>query len=470
MAYIASVDRRRGGRCMSWTEDTPQSMTTKFARIRDLGSIVAALLAALIGGSVLAAPDDAFLAKNLPSYASVDDQSLDTPNRLTSYLSLGGRLESDYRFERNLDLDSGRRDTESILEPKVALAISYHPDRNFRSFVQLELSRDYALEQRQQQERSPKLELTHAFMRFEHWRNSGISLQLGRQRFRDSREWLFDEELDGVSGFYQHSRFAFELSATREEILDKDLLEHEQHGRINNYMVYGAYALDATQQLAAYVLARDDRSARRESPRLFGLRASGKPVERFEYWLELAYARGRDGSSNIRGFGFDVGMTYEIVAPFRPSFTLGYASGSGDADPNDGVDRNFRQSGLQGNEASFNGVTRFRYYGELFDPELSNLKIFTAGIGAYVASKTSLDLVYHHYTQHRASKSIRDSALNIDPSGRSKRLGTELDLIVGYRGIPNLRLEFMLGYFMPGSAFLSASHGTFARGEIRYDF
>jgi len=445
-------------------------MTAKFTRIRDLVSIVGAVLAALLGESVLAGSDDAFLARNLPSYAVDDSQSLDTPNRLTPYLSLGGRLESDYRFERNLDLDPGRRDTESILEPKVALGISYRPDRNFRSFVQLELSRDYALEERRPRERSPKLELTHAFMRFEHWRDNGISLQLGRQRFRDSREWLFDEELDGVSGFYQLSRFALELSVTREEIVDKDLLEHEQQGRINNYMVYGAYALDAKQHLAAYVLARDDRSARRDSPRLFGLRASGEPVERVEYWLELAYARGRDGSRKIRGFGFDVGATHEIVAPFRPSFTLGYALGSGDADQDDGVDRNFRQSGLQDNEARFNGVSRFRYYGELFDPELSNLGIFTAGIGAYAASKTSLDLVYHRYTQHKASKSIRDAALNADPSGRSRRLGTEIDLVVGYRGIPNLRVEFMLGYFIPGSAFPSTSHGTFARGEVRYDF
>ncbi len=150
--------------------------------------------------------------------------------------------------------------------------------------------------------------------------------------------------------------------------------------------------------------------------------------------------------------------------------TLGYAFGTGDPDRDDAVDRNFRQTGLQDNEGGFNGVSRFKYYGELFDPELSNLNILTVGVGARPASRTSVDLLYHRYTQHKASHSIRDSALNADPSGRSKELGAEIDLIIGYREVKDLRLELMLGYFLPGSAFPSASNGVVSRATIRYDF
>jgi alginate production protein len=188
-------------------------------------------------------------------------------------------------------------------------------------------------------------------------------------------------------------------------------------------------------------------------------------------WLELAYAGGEDGSNKVRGFGFDLGSTYEFDLSLEPSITLGYAFGTGDGDPDDDVDNSFRQTGLQNNEGSFNGVPDFQYYGELLDPELSNLSIFTAGTGINLTEESSIDLVYHYYLQHKASDSLRDAGIDADPDGQSKRLGSEIDLIIGYEGTKGLELALKLGYFIPGEAFPSESeNGFLTRLEIQYEF
>jgi len=61
------------------------------------------------------------------------------------------------------------------------------------------------------------------------------------------------------------------------------------------------------------------------------------------------------------------------------------------------MDRNCRQTGFQSNSGTFGGVVNFDYYGVVFDPKLSNLQVFTAGIGVRPLRKSSVDGVYHHY-------------------------------------------------------------------------
>ena len=105
-----------------------------------------------------------------------------------------------------------------------------------------------------------------------------------------------------------------------------------------------------------------------------GLQAVGEAGDNLKFWANAAYVTGDsdegDGSHDIRGYGLDLVATYVPDLAWDPSVSLGFAFGSGDGDPDDGVDRNFRQTGLQANNANFNGVTRFKYYGEAFDPEL----------------------------------------------------------------------------------------------------
>ncbi len=82
---------------------------------------------------------------------------------------------------------------------------------------------------------------------------------------------------------------------------------------------------------------------------------------------------------------------YEFDHKLKPSVTLGYALGSGDDASTSDVDESFRQTGLQDNSAKFNGVTRLKYYGEVLNPELSNLSVLTAGVGIRPSPRSSID-------------------------------------------------------------------------------
>jgi alginate production protein len=189
------------------------------------------------------------------------------------------------------------------------------------------------------------------------------------------------------------------------------------------------------------------------------------------YWLEVAHVSGDEGALDINAFGFDVGATYVFDQPYEPSVTLGFAYGSGDDDPGDGTDRNFRQTDLQDNSAKFNGVTSFKYYGETFDPELSNMAILTAGAGFRPTKESSLDLVFHQYWQVEASDELRDVATDGDPDGFSRNLGQGLDLVLGYDAFENVQIELVGSVFLPGNAFQDDDDPAYFVGlELQYKF
>ena len=109
----------------------------------------------------------------------------------------------------------------------------------------------------------------------------------------------------------------------------------------------------------------------------------------------------------------------EWLGPIR--LIAAYAWGSGEQ----GNDRDgtFRQTGLQDNDAVLSGVTSFRYYGELLDPELANLHILTAGIGGRLSRNVSLELVGHRYRQDVATRTIFGDKLDRRPSGLDTDIG-----------------------------------------------
>ena len=134
-------------------------------------------------------------------------------------------------------------------------------------------------------------------------------------------------------------------------------------------------------------------------------------------------------------------------------------------------DNAFRQTGLQSNEAEFNGVTSFKYYGEVFDPELSNLSIVTAGAGVKPSEGSSIDLVYHYYHQNHASNGLAENGLDAEPDGGSNALGHGLDLVIGYHEIEPMNAELVLGAFFPGAAFGPGADPAYFIGfELRYEF
>lgn len=250
----------------------------------------------------------------------------ETRYQLAPFLTFGAELELEYFFRRNVDLVDRRRDDLSVLKAEGSLAWSFDPMPAFQVFLNVAVSRaavltDHAGTFGESEDLS--LEVKEAFVRVGRL-SAGPSVLIGRQRFEDERKWLYDEDLDAV----RHAGYGF---------------------------------LDSIE-LEGYAILRDDRADGRR-PFFLGVRSRGEPVEDLDYWVELAYAGGRDGSRSISGWGLDIGATYEWQRGPKPSVTLGVAFGSGDRRPNDSRDGSFRQTGLHKNEADFGGSTEFKFYG-----------------------------------------------------------------------------------------------------------
>ena len=176
---------------------------------------------------------------------------------------------------------------------------------------------------------------------------------------------------------------------------------------------------------------------------------------------------GSTGATDSRGWAVDLGSTWEFHEHF--AFTAGYAKGQGD-DRDSVTDHTFRQSGLNDNNGKFAGVTSFRYYGELVDPELANLEIMTAGLGWLPTRGISLDLVWHDYRQDELNTRLVDSDLDKRPNGRHKHIGSELDLVFGWRSEYNLDVEIVAAWFRPGKAFNNVDDAFLGKLQFRYRF
>lgn len=408
-----------------------------------------------------------------------------TPDiKLTDDLTLGRRFDVKAERSGNYDLDDTVDEDEFALSPDLFLSLSYQPRRNVEVFGSMALERELMLEAPRSSHGPLRLQVDELYVQLDDVLQLGggdVSLQIGRQRFADDREWLYDERLDGVRLHYERDELTLELSVTREN--DRDLLNDVAAGRTDNYLLYGYWESEEIDVgkleiedvlLGGYVLLRDGRAADEEDLQFLGLRTYGELIERFDYWLEAAYVRGTSANraNQIRGYGFDLGGTYRFDLPWRPSITIGYAVGSGDADPEDGTDRAFRQTGLQDNQDSIGkGVMSFRYYGTLLEPELSNLSITTLAFTVKPTEDSSIHLLYHGYRQQRAFDELRDTNLDADPNGDSRDIGSAIDLVFGV-DFQRLSVELELGYFMPGAAFDADEDDPafFMETEFKYRF
>src|SRR3990170_6062553 len=204
---------------------------------------------------------------------------------------------------------------------------------------------------------------------------------------------MFDTSMDIAAITFRQGDFLAEAQVGREVLWDLDLLKNQERSKIENTLLYIEYRGIEDSKLAAYAIKRKHRTSP-EAPVHLGVRMAGRPSDSFNYWIERALTRGRDENNHkLKGSAFDVGAQYRFLGlPLQPSVALSYAVGTGDANPDDDTNYEFRQTGLQSNEARFSGVTQFKAYGEVLDPELTNLRIFTAGGGFRAAGEGRVGL------------------------------------------------------------------------------
>jgi hypothetical protein len=226
--------------------------------------------------------------------------------------------------------------------------------------------------------------------------------------------------------------------------------------------------------------------------RWLGLRAMGKTgsgrAGKMSYWVDTAVVRGTEDLADfdtndddiatigsiehrdVRGWAVDLGASWTLPLDWEPTLTLSYALGSGD--DGEGTDGAFRQTGLDNNNTKFRGVDRFRVYGELLQPELSNLGILTASFGVELGRDRSVEVVYHNYRQQHASDELRDARIDADLTGRSPDVGDELDLVFGFEHWKHLELELVGSAFRSGDAFgeLADEWAYAFIGKVNYNF
>jgi len=390
--------------------------------------------------------------------------------------SWGSKLNLDWRRRNNRDLDSADGDHNTATNASVTLAGLYLSKPrvftpSFEFFGEIKFKRNQRRKEgRGTVEDETDIEFRKGFVIWRHFYSPFVKLQLGRQRFKDFREWVYDDNLDAARLFYEKDRLELQLSYST-NVFDPEEVSDE----IENIILYGIYKAWKKDKAAAYVVDRRGRFDEGDPEfhlRSIGISWKGKSIKKQRYWLEAALVSGDEDGKDVLGYGFDVGWTSRFKLPYKPALSLGYAYGSGDSNPDDNQDKNFRQTGLHDNSAKLRGLTRVEQYGELLEPELSNLMVSTLGIGIRPIQGGSLDLVYHHFQQVWAYEAreneLRDTGIKADPNGESRNLGDEIDLIFAWKVTDALRLQAISAYFFPGPAFSDADKAFLGKIRLRY--
>lgn len=381
--------------------------------------------------------------------------------RVTESLLFAGLLEAKWTGENNFDLNDQRARNRQDTDTSARGRFIFRPSGSFIGVAEFRYQGKWRNDDRDGRFYVDDLRLGETFA---YWINPlkwNVDIQLGRIDFDEQREWIYDQNLDGLRLFHfgRHVLTEFSVSTTISygDIRDENAI---------NTILYVSNGNDR-KHLAAYVIHREFDLVLKEKQTHYGVRAFGKWWSNNRSWLEISRMNGEVGSVDTGGWGFDIGNTYEFDSGFN--FTFSYAWGQGD-DPNSTRDNNFRQTGLQDNNAKFAGVTSFRYYGELVDPELVNLHVMTAGVGFRFPARVSLDLVGHSYRQDKLSRRWINSEIRDRPNGIDKELGWELDFILGWRTSPSWDVEIVGAFFDPGAAFDDADSAFLGKFQFRYRF
>ncbi len=391
---------------------------------------------------------------------AIDDDD-DRPSFLSAYdgrLLFGGRVAGDWEPERNFDLND-RRDgdlvestwsTELQVDARFTTRWEFFAKAGFRGTRVLE-------DQEGDEEDEVQRRVQQAWVLWRPTRD--LAIQVGRQDFDEDREWLYDENLDAVRVHSRIGRYRAEASVSRRWSTESARLEDW-----TNTILLLRRAMTPKWDAEVYFLHRHHPDGDR--PRWLGLRSRGRLSRRLHHWAELSGLSGRLEEATRNAWAVDVGLRYRLLSRPRLAVTAGWAAGSGD----DSLEGIFRQTGLNDNNAKFAGVSSFRYYGALLDPELSNLTVTTIGVGLRPLRHSSVDVVLHGYEQRTRLPALV-SSLESRPRGTSADLGSEVDVVVAWEELSRVDVEYVFARFSPGEAFgPDANAATLHQLSVQFGF
>jgi len=371
---------------------------------------------------------------------------------------------------KNTKLRYGKKKTNKIkVEPTLRLDVTAFKDHPVSFFGEMEFIQKKKRQTGSSTTTTDTLDFNQGGLQLNGLLMPDSTVRLGRWLLRDERQWLFDEDIDGVYARFG-DEWQTELGAGRVNYWQRNLLDSSTRGDNNNLMtLLSQYKVSKRWRLGGYAVWQHDRSAAKNERQLnLGVRSWSSQRGAFSHWLEVGTVRGRQDDQSLRGYAVDSGATFRLVnVPLQPRFTLGYAWGSGDGNEDDGISKRYRQTGLQGNEASLGGLAKYNIYGAALDPELTNIHILTTGAGISMGKEVSLDLIYHYYRQDHLAELVDDTTELTAKYDRmtTKKLGSALDIVIGWRPHSRVRLEARAGWFAPSSRFHSGSSRHSARSS-----
>ncbi len=393
-----------------------------------------------------------YLQEELLEGLHADEGDANVPHlRLGDHLLFSGDVRSSARREEGYTL-AGADDERFVGEPAMTLQLAGNWSRGLQTLVDLRLGNAYSWEGESRVATEPRVEARQAYAVLRTPGERGAALVVGRQRVRDGREWLFDEYLDGIRLYVYGARpLVFEASYFPMVLAGRN----EKFVTWDDLLLRARYIPDSRNEASFYYLKRRDSSSRNREPVYWGLSYRGRPLRILGGWLEASLLRGEDKGRPQKAWAVDAGATLTARGRVRPSLTVAYAVGSGDEkEPGDPISQEFRQTGYEDNSDRFGGFSNFRYYGEVLDPELSNLKILTLGAGLRFGYSVSVEAVYHEYRQHRLDDELQ-ADLAPELNDDSPDLGRELDVILGVQNLwKRVSLSYGFGRFEPGAAFV----------------
>ncbi len=408
-------------------------------------------------------------------------------------LSIGGDFDTAGRYRGNFDLQNRTEDTTVLLDQQLKPTLFYRVTPSIVLSLEGRLRYRYELYD-EAGDRDLRWEVERGRM----WLHLGplakkpLALRIGRQRIKDERQWWWRTDIDAIRLFVASSRVRAEMALAREmarvSIHDDDI--DPRADSVLRLLGSVTWHWRPQHQLSAFFLAQHDGSSKPSEGQMvpraridpsdanlawFGLRLLGKtPPGRFgvlKYWGDSAVVAGEETwlrfgpndngrhpittrrQQKVLGWAVDVGISWQLPLRWQPMFTVGYAVGSGEKEPQSGTNRTFRQTGLQTNKARFSGDKRFRYYGELLRPELANLHIWTAALGLRLWKAGGVDIAYHLYRQVEPLPFLSRARLRLLPQGQSRAIGQEWDVVFSYSIGKTLRMALTGAVFRAGAAY-----------------
>jgi len=383
-------------------------------------------------------------------------------------LSFGGRINARFTSEEAQNLVATPDDDRMASNLHARSYVRWTPSPFVEGFAEVRWTASRAIEDELDGEALDLDDLDHTTIEsgptylFGRFRRLPLAAQVGRIDVEETREWFYDQNLDGVRLIAVPWKLRLETGVYRTDITPGRRDDDEKYVISRVTLPYATWF-----RPEIHGLYRDDRREPGDHRSWIGFRAPFRPTRALNVWADYVAARGRFRAKEVRSFATDTGVMLRWRAPFRGSIYGGYAFATGDHDRGNGVDREFRDTGIADYNDGFDGLKSFQYYGELARPELSNLRVWTAGAGVYVRPWLSLDVVAHGYRQHALRDRFR-SEIPIRPTGNDKELGGEVDVIVGIRGLLPLEFEINWARFNPARAYDDRDPSSLLRIEAEW--